>query len=485
MNPLLLILVAALSGLLPLFSRGSAWTHRLALIGATGVFMACLALAVPVLLGSPDMFGGAIWYMDSFAALLVLIIGFVQWTAIMMSWVHLTEEVRAGVTQASQIPWYYCLVGFFVLSMLACVMANNLGLMWVALEATTLATTLLVAFYAKRGSLEAAWKYVLICSVGLSLGLLGLLFVFYAAAAGSGEGLANINWTDLRALGSALPAGIMQIAFAFIIVGFGTKVGLVPMHTWLPDAHGHTPSPVSGMLSGVLLNTALFVILRYKSLADASLGNGEWTNNFLLAFGALSFAVSAAFILIQKNYKRLLAYSSIEHMGFTTFAFGLGPVGSVLGIIHLVGHALAKSMLFFASGNILLRFKTTDISRVGNVMKVLPYTGAFFLIGILMLLAVPPSPLFVSEYGVVASAILAHPWYVALILIAGTVVVAGFTRLLIPLLFAGDSEAEKGERLNLSHFAMAFHVVLLVLLGAFSMTPEGYAFISQIASSII
>jgi len=201
----------------------------------------------------------------------------------------------------------------------------------------------------------------------------------------------------------------MQIAFVFILIGYGTKVGLVPMHAWLPDAHSRAPAPISALLSGVLLNAALFSILRYKTLVDITLSNSHWSGQLLLFFGALSCVVPAAFILVQTDYKRLLAYSSIEHMGLTAFLFGLGPVGTFAALIHMIGHALSKSMLFFAAGNIYLAFKSTKFEKVGEVMRVLPYTGAIFLAGVLALLAVPPSPLFLSEYRLFAGAISSHP----------------------------------------------------------------------------
>jgi hydrogenase-4 component F len=483
MDPFFFISTCIIASLLPFLVREKD-LNFIPLIGSTAVFAAGLMTGVPWLFSEPALHSNGLWYADPFAGLLVLVISFVQWTATMTSIVYLREERKEKIITLRQMRWYHALVQLFVLSMFVTVIADNLGLMWIALEATTLTTAFLVAFYTTDGSLEAAWKYILICSVGISLGLLGMLLVFYAAATGSVASVAGISWVGLHAAAASLPPEIMKLAFAFILVGFGTKMGLVPMHTWLPDAHARTPSPISGMLSGVLLNAALFAILRYKSLVDGSLGSSSWTDSLLVFFGALSFVVPAAFILVQENYKRLLAYSSIEHMGFTMFAFGLGPVGMAAGIIHIVGHALSKSLLFFAAGNFFLRFKHTTIERIGNVLRALPYSGPFFLIGMLALLAIPPSPLFVSEVSAIGASVGTHPLYTLIILLAGVIIVAGFISLIMPLLIAdrGDVPRHYGERWNLSHTAMACHLILLLGFGIFFMTRDGFDFAMKIAS---
>ncbi len=483
MDPLFLILTCIVASVLPFLVREKGISF-LPLIGSLAIFIVGLLTGLPMLLSEPVTSANGLWYADPFAGLLVLIIAFVQLTATMTSVEYLKEEHAEGIVTLRQMRWYHTLVKLFVLSMFVTVLADNLGLMWIALEATTLTTAFLVAFYTTDGSLEAAWKYILICSVGISLGLLGMLLVFYAATVGGVGELVGMRWTELDAVSGSLPPEIMKLAFAFILVGFGTKMGLVPMHTWLPDAHARTPSPISGMLSGVLLNAALFAILRYKALVDGSLGDSLWTDGLFLFFGVISFAIPAAFILIQENYKRLLAYSSIEHMGFIMFSFGLGPIGMAAGVIHILGHALVKPLLFFAAGNFFLRFKHTTIERIGSGLVTLPYSGAFLLVGILALLAVPPSPLFMSEIGAIGAAILVHPWYTAGILLAGVLVVAGFIRHLVPLLVSerGDVPAHLGERWNLSHTAMAFHLVLIVGFGFFFLTEAGFDFAIRIAS---
>lgn len=427
----------------------------------------------------------SVWYMDAFAGLMILLIGFIQWTATMTSVPYLLEEEHEGLVDVSLARRYFFLLGVFVFSMFLAVTANNIGFVWVALEATTLATTLLVAFYAKRkGSLEAAWKYLVICSTGISLGLLGILIIYFAAATSGFEGLEVVSWSSLPELAPLLPATMLKVAFVLIFIGFGTKIGLVPMHTWLPDAHSRAPSPISGMLSGVVLNVALFSVLRYKGLLDGTLGSDAWTSSLFIFFGVLSVAVPAAFIIVQADYKRLLAYSSIEHMGLIVVAIGLGGFGAIAGVVHMIGHALAKSGLFFAAGNILLAYKSTKFESVHGVMRALPYTGSLFLILILALLAIPGSPLFLSEYLLVLSGITTHPYAIGIVLISLAIIFAGFITILMPMLFTRSHAHTPTHResWNLSHTAISLNIVALFGLGIWLWSDSALIILTRITS---
>lgn len=481
--------ICALAIVAPYLLRSAPAVFRVAAGLSTVILGLSAYIAVPVIIGEPLLSAGGLWYVDPFAGMLLLLIAFLQWSAVLVSVTYLTRELHEKAVDFTHVQRYFTLLFAFVLSMMLSVVSNNLGFMWVALEATTLTTTLLVAFYRQKGSLEAAWKYIVLCSTGISLGLVGLLLTFHAGSGAAELGLISLNWTHLKDVAPALDPSIMQIAFVFILIGYGTKVGLVPMHAWLPDAHSRAPAPISALLSGVLLNAALFSILRYKTLVDVSLGTPDWSGQLLLFFGALSCVVPAAFILVQTDYKRLLAYSSIEHMGLTAFLFGLGPVGTFAALVHMIGHALSKSMLFFAAGNIYLAFKSTKFEKVGEVMRVLPYTGAIFLAGVLALLAVPPSPLFLSEYRLFAGAISQHPVLVIFIAIGLTVIAAGFMRLIAPLLYSHAPHAVRedvvhAETLNISHAAMALHLVLIGSIGVLLWTGQVSAIINHIASSL-
>ncbi len=485
----ILLALCIASALAPFAMRTSRSVLTAACITSTLVFFASVSAALPTLL-TGTVIHGTYWYLDSFAALMVLLIGFIQWTAVLTSLEYVGKEIHEGVIDFAGARRYFFFLGLFVFSMLLTVVSNNLGFMWIALEATTLATTLLVAFYQHKGSLEAAWKYLILCSTGISLGLIGLLLTYYASSStGLLSGLSATMWTNVREVAPLLPPHLMQIAFVFVLIGYGTKVGLVPMHAWLPDAHSRAPSPISGMLSGILLNTALFAILRFRVLVDGSLASSAWTSGLLLVFGALSCAIPAAFILLQTDYKRLLAYSSIEHMGLIVFSAGLGAVGAVASVIHIVGHALAKSALFFGAGNILLRFKSTKFEHVAGVMRVLPYTGGLFLALMLALLATPPSPLFGSELLVISQGIVTHPALTAIVLVALAIIFAGFIQLVMPLLFAAAPSIEKapvkkGERFGVTHVAMGLHLVVLVAFSIFLFTPAAIPIIERIIAVI-
>lgn len=485
-----LLAIALLSALPPLLSRPR-YIWLVAFLSSTAILILGTYVGVLAIMRGPLTGANEFWYVDAMAGLLVVLVSFIQWTATMTSRVYLAAELDAGVITDSQYRRFFVLVPLFVFAMLLSTVSNNLGILWIALEATTLATTLLVAFYARKGSLEAAWKYLLLCSTGIALGLAGLMIAFFAGQlAGVHEGLSAINWTTLHGAAPFLSPMLLQLAFVFVLIGYGTKAGLVPMHTWLPDAHSSAPSPISGLLSGVLLPVALFAILRFKTLVDIALGDPTWTGNLLIVFGLLSIAVPAAFTLVQGDYKRLLAYSSIEHMGIVALGFGIGGLAAVAAVVHLVGHALAKSALFFGAGNMVTRFHSTKFDRVGDVAKTLPITAALFAAALLALLAVPPSPLFLSEFVLVSQAIAPHPYASAILLLSLTIVAAGFIRFMIPLLYAPAERAkehaiEQGESWNLSHSMILLHLVIIFVLGVVVWLPAGSALVIRIASSII
>lgn len=493
-STLFLILVAAL---LVFAAKQMQTVTRIALVSSTLIAVLLLILGLPAMFRAPELVVGGSWFIDPFVGLLLVIIGFVQWTAVLFSVPYMKKELEIKAVVFSQVRVYFFLIQMFVLSMVVTVLSNNIGIMWVALEGTTLATTMLVAFYTREGSLEAAWKYILVCSVGISLGLLGVMLMYYAVVSGGLIGNADaLTWTSLRKVASSLNPVFVRLAFVFIFLGYGAKVGLVPMHTWLPDAHGRTPSPMSAMLSGVLLNIALYAILRFKAITDVALGGSDWTNHFFLVFGAISFIVPAAFIIGQRNYKRMLAYSSIEHMGLIVFALGLGVPGMIAALMHLVGHALIKSLLFYGTGNVLLKWHSTKFEHVGPVAKVLPYTGTLFLIGLFALLAVPPSPIFMAEYLTFAAAVNQYPRLSMVLLAAGALIFGGMIMRFIPFLYS-EKEKEKpalkdevheeqsSEHWNLGHTVMCLHAVVAVIVGAAFLTPGTYAFFQNMAVNLL
>jgi hydrogenase-4 component F len=311
---------------------------------------------------------------------------------------------------------YQIFVNLFAFTMLFAVTTNNVGLMWVAIEATTITSALLIPLDVTKASVEASWKYVLLGSVGIALAFAGTVLAYFDFVRLAGGQEAVLNWTVLRAAAPSLHPEVMQLAFVFLLVGYGTKAGLAPMHTWLPDAHAEAPAPLSAMMSGVLLAVALYAVVRWKVVVSAAVGSG-FPDRLLLMLGVLSLAIAAFSLVVQRNYKRMLAYSSIEHTGLICVGLALGPLGTFAAMLHLLNHTLAKSMMFFLAGRVLHRYGTTEIARVSGLLKVMPWTGGLFAAGILAVVGLPPFGLFVSEFALFRAGFsVGRPWLVALIL---------------------------------------------------------------------
>jgi hydrogenase-4 component F len=346
---------------------------------------------------------GGVFYLDSVSMIIldiVLIIGFM--TSV-YSIGYLEEELKHGKIDLRRLKLYYILMYSFMFTMVLALTVKNMGIMWIAIEATTLASTFLVGFYNDKQAIEAAWKYLIICSVGISVAFLGIIFLHFSSV-GVIYGPHLLEWTELFDKAKALNSPDLRLAFIFILIGFGTKAGLAPMHTWLPDAHSQAPSPVSALLSGVLLNTAMYAIIRTVSIVNKNLGSSDFTGRLLMAAGLLSIATAAVFILTQKDYKRLLAYSSIEHMGIIAFGIGIFTPASIFGaLFHMINHSFTKSMLFLSSGSILQKYGTREISKVRSLLKILPISGTAFFLGLFAIAGIPPFSVFASEFNVIAS----------------------------------------------------------------------------------
>jgi hydrogenase-4 component F len=285
----------------------------------------------------------------------------------------------------------------FTLSMLVAVTINNVALMWVAIEATTIASAILIPLHRSRASVEASWKYILIGSVGIALAFAGTVLAYFDFVSRLGRREDALNWTLLMQVAPTLHPDVLRLAFVFLLVGYGTKAGLAPMHTWLPDAHSEAPAPLSAMMSGVLLAVAQYAIIRWKAVVDAA-GGPAFTNRVLMALGLLSIAIGAFSLVRQQNYKRLLAYSSVEHSGLICLGLTFGPAGMFASLLHLLNHALAKSMSFLLAGRILARYHSSDVERVSGLVRTMPATGGLFGAGVLALMGLPPFGLFVSEF---------------------------------------------------------------------------------------
>src|SRR6266566_4334805 len=323
---------------------------------------------------------------DALSAFMIGIVTFVGAVAGLYAVAYMRLEFDDN--HLSQVRLFYALFQLFIFTMLLAVATDNLGLMWVAIEGTTLATVFLVNLHDNHTGLEAAYKYLIISSVGIALAFMGTVLVFYAASIEVGE--IGLSWTMLISIAARLNPNIVKLAFIFILIGYGTKAGLAPMHTWLPDAHSEAPAPVSALMSGVLLSVGVYAILRFKPAVDAAAGPG-FARGILLALGLLSVAVAAAFLWTSSNYKRMLAYSSVEHIGLMCLGLGFGgALGTAGALLHIANHALAKSIVFLLSGRIRVAYGSAEIAAVGGLMRRMPRTGAGFLAAMLALLGLPP-----------------------------------------------------------------------------------------------
>jgi hydrogenase-4 component F len=419
--------------------------------------------------GHLEALGGWL-YADALSGVTVLIIAFVGLTATLDSIGYLREDIRVGdLTQdeaRGRRRIYYTLLNLFLFSMLIVPVTNSLGVLWIAIEGTTLASLFLVSFYGTREALEAAWKYIIVGSVGIALGLFGTILTYYSAVRVLGTSY-DLNWSLLVPVAPQLNPDVMRLALLFIVIGYGTKAGLAPMHTWLPDAHSEAPSPISALLSGVLLNCAMYAILRFYALATPSVGR-RYPDALLLGFGLLSLLVASLFILRQRDYKRLLAYSSVEHMGIAAVGVAFGGVVGLSGaLLQLINHAVTKSLMFFASGHVLLRYGTKEIGRVPGILRVLPVSGPMLILGGLALAGAPPFGIFASELSILAAGFRsgqAAAALVALGLIA--LVFVGLWGSLNRMVFgAAPPGVLRGEPTTTGQLAMALSLVLVLGLG--------------------
>jgi hydrogenase-4 component F len=395
--------------LLPLAAAAATWALSLrraagplSVAVATVMLLAALALFVRVQDRGPQTAFGDWVYVDSLGVVVLLLITIVGVCGALNSQPYIAHDLARGELRSQDEPRYYALFLAFMATMAAVPVVNNLGVMWVAIEATTVVSVLLVSIYRTGRSLEAAWKYLVLGSVGIALALFGTMMTYYAASATIGESASALNWTELRAAPVRLDPDVMRLAFVFVLVGYGTKVGLAPMHTWLPDAHSQAPSPISGLLSGVLLNCAVYAVLRFRVLTIDAV-EGSYTDHLLIGFGLFSVALAVPFLIVQHDIKRMLGYHSVEHMGIIVLAVGIGGhVALYAAMLHLVAHSLTKSSLFFAAGSVVQAFNSRSMHRMRGLLRVTPVAGTGLVLGALALAGLPPFAMFTSEYGLVS-----------------------------------------------------------------------------------
>jgi len=454
--PLAGALVLALMG-----ERDSAATVN---IGASlATFAAAVALTIRVVTDGPLLALDKLFFVDSFNVFLVALTAFVGWTTSIFSRPYMRIERQRGHVNAARLRLYHGMYQLFVFTMLLALLTNNMGILWVALEAATLTTVLLVSLYRTPASLEAAWKYFILCGVGIAQALFGTILLFFAAEKLLGAGGGALLWTELDAVKAQLEPTVLSLAFVFLLVGYGTKVGLVPLHNWLPDAHAEGPTPVSAVLSGLLLNVALYAVVRCKVLVEGALPT-SFAKNLMMGFGLLSVVVAAFLLSRQKDIKRLFAYSSIEHMGIITFAFGMGgAIANFAGLLHMTVHSLTKSAIFFAVGHATQKSGTQLIDGIRGLITTSPVIGWGLMIGTLAILGMPPFGVFASEFLILTTAMRDEPWATPFLLVALGVAFAAVFSKVQPMAF-GEPLAERLPH-RPAMMPVFVHLALVLMLG--------------------
>jgi len=405
-------------------------------------FLAACVMTYEVIEGGPQFLWARQFYIDPLNVFLVTLTAFVSLTTAIFSRPYMRIEQDHGKMTPKRMRLYHSMYQLFGFTMLLGLTTNNLGLLWVAMEAATLTTVLLVSVYRTPASLEAAWKYFILCGVGIAQALFGTILIYMAADKVLGSEHATLLWTSLSDIKGQLDPTIMSLAFVFLLIGYGTKIGLVPLHSWLPDAHAEGPTPVSAVLSGLLLNVAMYAVLRCKVLTDSALGT-QMAGQLMMGFGLLSVVVAAFFISRQKDVKRMFSYSSIEHMGLVTFAFGMGgPIASFAGLLHMTVHSLVKSAIFFTVGHATQKAGTQTMSEIRGLIKVNPAVGWGLMLGVMAILGMPPFGVFASEFLILTTAMREQPWATPFLFLALGVAFASMLVRVLPMVF-GDTSLKR------------------------------------------
>ena len=410
---------------------------------SAATFGAACVLTARVIASGPLLIAREQFLIDPFNVFLVTLTAFVALTTAVFSRPYMRVEAEHGRVSAPRLRLYHSMYQLFTATMLVALTTNNLGLLWVAMEAATLSTVLLVTLYRTPASLEAGWKYFILCGVGIAQALFGTMLLYFAAERVLGaEGVTALLWTHLNAVKGQLEPTVLSLAFVFLLVGYGTKVGLAPLHNWLPDAHAEGPTPISAVLSGLLLNVAIYAVVRCKVLVEGSL-RSALPSQMMMGFGLLSVTLAAFFLWRQRDIKRLFAYSSIEHMGIVTFAFGMGgPIANFAALLHMTVHSLTKSAIFFAVGHAAQKTGSQLIENIRGLVTVSPTIGWGLMLGSLAILGMPPFGVFASEFLILTTAMKQQPWATPLLLLALGIAFAAIFGKVQPMVF-GETTARR------------------------------------------
>jgi hydrogenase-4 component F len=406
---------------------------------------------------------------DDVNIVFVTLTTFVAFTTSVFSASYIGHEIEIGRLTPPFVRFYHAMYQVLMLAMNLALVANNLGLMWVAIEMATLTTVLMVGIYRTPAAIEAAWKYFILGSVGIALALFGTILVYMAARPTVGEGLDAMAWTTLVAHASTFDPALLNVAFVFLLLGYGTKVGLAPLHAWLPDAHAEGPTPISAVLSGLLLNVALYALLRFKLLMATNPG-AIATGSLMVAIGLLSVVFASFMLYRRRDIKRLFAYSSIEHMGIITFAFGMGgPLANFAGLLHMTMHSLTKSAIFFAVGHISQIKGTQKIADIRGLTETHPILGWGLVLSVVAIAGLPPLGIFMSEFLVVTSTFAREP-ALAIILVFGIILALGALFLRLNSVAFGEPTGSRAPS-QASYVPMYAHLALVAAAGVYLPPP--------------
>ena len=429
-------------------------------IAATGLTLLC---SLSLFFAKPQP--GAYLLVDDLNGTFIVLTSFVGFTTSIFSASYIGHELEIGRLTPPFVRFYHAMYQVLMFAMNLALIANNIVLMWVAIELATLTTVMMVGIYRTHEALEAAWKYFILGSVGIALALFGTILVYMAACPVIGEGLDTMVWSVLVARAGAFDPALLDVAFVFLLLGYGTKIGLAPLHAWLPDAHAEGPTPISAVLSGLLLNVALYALLRFKMLLavnPAAIAPGP----LMVTFGLVSLVFAAFMLYRRRDIKRMFAYSSIEHMGIITFAFGMGgPLANFAGLLHMTMHSLTKSAIFFAVGHVAQVKRTQRIADLGGLTESHPVLGWTLILGVVAIAGLPPLGIFTSEFLVVSSTFARAPG-LALVLVFGMLV--GFAALFLRLNSIAFGEARgPSEKAKASYLPMFAHLGLVLIAGVY------------------
>jgi hydrogenase-4 component F len=440
---------------------------------ATALTLIC---ALSLLFAKPQP--GPYLLVDDLNGTFIVLTTFVAFTTSIFSASYIGHELDIGRLTPSSVRFYHAMYQVMMFAMNLALVSNNIGLMWVAIELATLTTVLMVGIYRTHEALEAAWKYFILGSVGIALALFGTILVYMAARPVVGEGLDAMVWSVLVTRAGAFDPALLDVAFVFLLLGYGTKVGLAPLHAWLPDAHAEGPTPISAVLSGLLLNVALYALLRFKMLLAANAG-ALAPGPLMVTLGLLSLVFAAFMLYRRRDIKRMFAYSSIEHMGIITFAFGMGgPIANFAGLLHMTMHSLTKSAIFFAVGHVAQVKGTQRISDMGGLTETHPVLGWGLILGVVVIAGLPPLGIFMSEFLVVSSTFAREP-LLAIILIFGILVgVAGLFLRLNAIAF-GEPRGPSAKA-QASYVPMFSHLGLVLVAGIY-MPPALVVWFQNVA----